>query len=242
MGAVEAAVVDVWVAPLEVPPAVQQRLSATLSPAEWERARRYRFERHARRFVVARGWLRWLLGACTATDPGRVAFRLGPLGKPELADRGAGVCFNLSHAADLALVGIGPRAVGVDVEHTASDRTWSGVIAAACAPEELAVVDALPPLRRPEAFLRLWTGKEAYLKARGTGLAVEPSTVRVGHLETGRGPVGVAGDASSGSWEVEEVRPGPGYVGAVAAQGGDWSTRLRSRAELAALLGMAVQE
>jgi 4'-phosphopantetheinyl transferase len=72
----------------------------------------------------------------------------------------------------------------------------------------------LPP-RRDDAFFRLWTHREALLKAIGTGLAADPSVTQ---RAAGR-------DSDFRQWRVRPLVLGPGYAGAVAAEGREWLLR-----------------
>jgi 4'-phosphopantetheinyl transferase len=201
--------VEVWVAPLQVPPADRAVLLATLTPAERARADRYRFPADARRFSVARGWLRQVLGAELGIPGPDVTFA-DTRGKPRLAPAG-GPCFNLSHAGELVVIAISAGEVGVDIEPETSAPAALEAAAIACTPAEAAALDRLPAEQRPSAALRLWTAKEAYLKATGEGLSVAPDQIEI-----------------AAPWTVRELRPAPGYVGAVAAEGDDWEVVLRS--------------
>ena len=196
-------------APLVVPAEVLASLLATLTPGERLRADRYRLPHDGRRFAVARGWLRRVLGTATGTAARDLAITAGP-GKPRLVD--GGPCFNLAHAGDLALIAVAEREVGVDVEHLGSGPAGLDAVAVACTAAEVAVLRRLPPAVRPDAFLAIWTAKEAYLKARGVGLAEAPDCIEVR----------TTGEAGSTGWWVRRIDPSPGYVGAVAAEGSDW--------------------
>ena len=199
---------EVWVAPLQVSRAAHDVLVATLTPAERNRADRYRFPDDARRFSVARGWLRHVLGAAIGVPSADVAFAAGP-GKPRL-DAAGGPRFNLSHAGELAVIALSDGEVGVDVEPESSGPAALEAAAVACTPAEAAALDAFPLEARATAALRLWTAKEAYLKAIGEGLTVPPDRVQI-----------------TAPWSVRELRPAAGYVGAVAAEGEDWEVVLR---------------
>ena len=200
---------EVWVAPLQVPASSHDALVATLTPAEHDRAGRYRFPDDARRFSVARGWLRHVLGDAVGVAPADIALAAGP-GKPRL-DAAGGPCFNLSHAGELAVIALSDSEVGVDVEHESSAPAAREAAAVAGTPAEAAALDFLPAEARPAAALSLWTAKEAYLKATGEGLTVPPDEVEI--------PV---------TWSVRELRPAAGYLGAVAAEGEDWEVVLRN--------------
>ena len=76
--------VHVWRASLHVTETVFARLYATLTGAEQNRASRYRFPQDRQRFVVARGWLRAILGAYLGIEGAQLRFAYNPHGKPEL--------------------------------------------------------------------------------------------------------------------------------------------------------------
>lgn len=218
------ATVDVWVAPLDVDGRSLARLVAGLSQAERARAARFRFSRDARRFAAARGWLRHVLATELGTAPAEVPLSELP-GKPRLLE---GPCFNVSHAHELALVAVATGQVGVDVEHAGAGPAALHAADIACSPAEAAALRRLPPAERPDAFLWRWTAKEAYLKAKGLGLAVPP-----GHVEVATAPEGAAaavretGDAAPPRWWIRGIRPASGYIGGVAAEGRNWRVRLR---------------
>lgn len=103
-----------------------------------------------------------------------VAVRRAASGRP-VADLPVDV--SLSHGAGwvAAVLHVGGR-VGVDVEGV---RQVPPSLSRRClAPPELSWLDAAADLTaRGDRFLRLWTAKEAYLKATGTGLSRDPRTV-----------------------------------------------------------------
>jgi 4'-phosphopantetheinyl transferase len=90
-----------------------------------------------------------------------------------ISDARRGACVSLSHTDGLALVAVADCAVGVDVEHLAAAPTHEELddLAALTLSERehhaLAVVDRCA---RPARWLKLWTRKEAALKAAGTSL------------------------------------------------------------------------
>lgn len=164
--------VHVWRIPLDRPHEAAA-LRPLLSAEERARADRFFAEAHRVRFAVAHGWLRVLLGRYVGLAAESLAFACGPHGKPSLVGTaGAAIEFNLSHSADLALVAVGRRALGVDVERR--DRAVEHLELAErfFSPDER---DALRALAADDAavvdgFFATWTRKEAYLKATGHGI------------------------------------------------------------------------
>src|SRR5437660_11420601 len=77
--------VDVWTLPLEILPALRNRLADYLSSAEQYRASHFHFDLHRNRFIAGRGSLRFILGCYLGADPKLLEFVDGPQGKPSLA-------------------------------------------------------------------------------------------------------------------------------------------------------------
>jgi 4'-phosphopantetheinyl transferase len=140
-----------------------------LADDERERASRYRFERDRRRFVSGRATLRRLLADYLDCEPAEVELAYGPYGKPFV--QRPDLSFNVSHSASCALFAFAPGfEVGIDVELPAGQKDYDRVASQFFSPCEVARFRAQPPASRPLAFLRCWTRKEAYIKARGEGL------------------------------------------------------------------------
>lgn len=75
--------------------------------------------------------------------------------------------FNLSHSGPFVACAVGDAPLGVDIEELATPDLR--VAKRLCTPEEMVYLD----LQKPDAtlrFYRLWTAKEAYFKAIGTGI------------------------------------------------------------------------
>lgn len=120
-------------------------------------------------------------------------------GKPYLVGRE--LAFNVAHSGELAVIAIarGGVELGVDVEEH-RDR----IDVTAVARRFFTAAEAAAVAAEPRQFFRLWCRKEAWLKARGTGLVGLPLSevdMRVG------APPG---------WFLEDLAVGDGYSGAVA--------------------------
>ena len=141
-----------------------------LTPAEQERAARFRVADHRRRFAISHGALRAILAGYLGVDALALEFGTGPRGKPTLLADG-GPQFNLSHSALLALVAIGHGpALGVDLEKVRHLESLREIAGRHFSRSEFAALEGLPDAQRLTAFYRCWTRKEAYVKAIGTGL------------------------------------------------------------------------
>lgn len=144
-----------------------------LDSVERDRAARFINQRDRRRFVVARGTLRILLGDYTDTAPERMTLRVLPSGKPALA-RESGLHFNVSHCGELGLFAFASCEVGIDVERVACCPEMEGVAAHFFSSDEADAFRRLAGNDQARFFCRTWVRKEAYLKATGDGLAIDP--------------------------------------------------------------------
>lgn len=139
-----------------------------LTASEAARAARFRFDADRRAFACTRSALRRVLAARLEVRPVDVPLEVAAFGKPVLPNA-FGLHFNVSHTRSLALLAVADVPVGVDVEESAAledDRDLRFVLS--------------EDERRAGARVRdVWARKEAYLKARGLGLAREPSLVTV---------------------------------------------------------------
>ncbi len=140
-----------------------------LSDDEQDRARRYL--RGQREFIVCRAFIRLCLARYTGEDPRALRFEKSIAGKPYLTDTHAHWQFNLSHTNQGAALAILQGAsIGVDIEQPRK-RNYLGIAAEYFHPEELAYLQALPEAQLAEEFFKLWTLKEAFFKALGSGIA-----------------------------------------------------------------------
>jgi len=173
--------------------------------------------------AVADTKLRALLGAhlgCAQTD---LVFGRAEHGKPFLS-RPAGLEFNLSHSRDALLIGLSrAQALGVDIETLQRERPALEIARrffTASETRALSLLESGPP--RNQAFLRLWSAKEAVVKALGRGLGF--GLAELEFVIDARGqPSGlnVIG-ASAGTppeWQIIGLQPCDGYVGALAWRG-----------------------
>jgi 4'-phosphopantetheinyl transferase len=154
---------------LDAPPEAWAEGEGWLSSDERARIERFRFERHARRQRVATVLLRGALGSLTGRDPASLEFRVGEHGKPSVP---GGPPFNVSHSGDWWLFGWADEGrVGVDVEVRRELSDLEAVAARSFHPDEFDRVMARSGAERTAAFFRVWSRKEAFIKAVGMGLA-----------------------------------------------------------------------
>ena len=198
-----------WFA-LDLAPTAVAGLRGLLPAEECARADRFLMPEHGRRFTVAHARLRALLAARLHAAPRELRFTHGPQGKPAL--EGAPLHFNLSHSAGYGLIGIHPqRELGVDIEIERAQLDVLGLARRFFTARETAWLAALPDEARRCGFSRLWTCKEAWLKADGRGMAVLDHV----EVELGAGGARLRTGTLVEEWFVRELDLTAGYAAAV---------------------------
>ena len=208
-----------------------ERLAAVLSVEEQERAQRFRFDQHRFRFIRTHAITRMILAKYTSVDPSLLTFASGPRGKPFLApDQHQHLRFNLSHSGDLMVLGIAvDHELGVDVEVINDQVEWRQVAVNYFNQYELEGITSIPTRNQQLiTFYRVWTIKEAYLKARGDGLTAGLDGVVV-NLEPTDPDIFLqlpGGEKEKRRWQVSTFRPAAGACGAVVVQRSQLPLRL----------------
>ncbi|MCU7794971.1 4'-phosphopantetheinyl transferase family protein [Aeromonas caviae] len=145
-------------------------LSSGLSPEEYRHWHEIRQPGRQREYLLGRVLLRRLLAERLHCPAGSLAFHIGEHGKPMLCNHHWQ--FNLSHSGDwlvLALCREGP--LGVDIEMGLRRRPILPLAKRFYAPSEYQWLSAQPREEQHSAFYRLWSRKEAVLKAHGDGIS-----------------------------------------------------------------------
>ena len=166
--------ITVWWLPTDAADAADiERWRARLDEDERARAVRFHLEVDRRDFIAAHALLRAMLTSHLGAPADAWRFSTDANGKPGIDNRvGADdVAFNLSHTRGLVAAALASHgAIGVDVEEIDGAKADLTVAEAYFAPAEVELLRRAPPTDRTICFYRLWTLKEAYLKATGAGL------------------------------------------------------------------------
>ncbi|HEY7503041.1 MAG TPA: 4'-phosphopantetheinyl transferase superfamily protein [Gemmatimonadales bacterium] len=200
------------------------RVDGCLDQAETARASRFRFRHDASRFAACRGALRHILSHYTEERPHTVRLAYGAAGKPFLPDHRS-LRFNLTHAGNLLLIGVSRSGeVGVDVERLQPDSVVEETSTLVLSRPEREMMAGLSGRARGEWFARLWTRKEAYIKADGRGMGLKldlidvmtaPDRVRLRREDSARW-------LASPRWSLRSLTVEAGYAAAAAVEGHDW--------------------
>ena len=164
-----------WLALANVPLEAWSRWMSLLDEEEQARAARFVHERDRQPFIAAHALLRILLQQLAGRPADAWRFVSGSHGKPSLhpdhrLDR---LAFNLSHTRGAVACAITlDHAIGVDIEQVERSTRLVDIADSHFAPAERALLRAAPAAEQRALFFRLWTLKEAYIKAHGDGLSL----------------------------------------------------------------------
>ena len=146
-----------------------------LSDAEKRQQGRFYYGRHRHQYLISRAMVRCILSLYEhQVSPEQWELSVNAFGKPWISGPAVGpVHFNLSHTTGMIVLAVTKhREVGVDVESTTRDTSCVDIADRFFSPREVEGLRSLSSDERRGRFYDLWTLKEAYIKARGMGLAL----------------------------------------------------------------------
>lgn len=158
-------------------------LTRILSPAEIKRADLFHYAQDRAEFKVSHIALRLILSKYLSESPELLEFSTNDFGKPFL--KNSRFNFNLSHSGELALVAVAENLhVGVDVERIRGEINHRELAERFFSKDEKSYLRSFYETQAIKEFFRLWTRKEAFVKAKGCGLSEPLENFSVINMET----------------------------------------------------------
>ncbi len=158
---------------------------------ERERLQRFQVDSARRQFVRCRAALRAGLCESLGCRNDALAFGTGEHGKlfARVGGRAVGAGFNVSHSGEHGLIAYGADGVwlGIDLETRDSRADLRSVSEMVFGATERAALAKLSGQDWIHLFFRLWTMKEALIKALGTGFTLDPARFEVPSAMLGGG-------------------------------------------------------
>jgi 4'-phosphopantetheinyl transferase len=192
-------------------PALLAAYEALLTPEERARKQRYYFDKNRHEYLITRALVRSVLSRYAPVRPAAWTFSANEWGCPAITSpEGKGLRFNLSNTKGLVCCLVAAdRDVGVDVEDVEREGETVSIADRFFSPAEVEELRTQPEERRRARFFDYWTLKEAYIKARGMGLAIPLD--HFSFLLAESRPIGIAFDPrlpdDPASWQFEQLRP-----------------------------------
>ena len=185
----------------------------SLSVDELKQSDRYHFPADANRYMGTRLALRNILAKFyLQVEPSSLIFNYSQRGKPYLLfPANSNIQFNVSHSEDRALIAVTwGAAIGVDIELAKPLENLRDISRRIFSESESMILDSLSGNEQFRTFYRIWTRKEAVLKATGEGLMKPLNSFNV---VTDAEVIEVSLDGKT--WSLVDVALDRDYVGAV---------------------------
>ena len=160
----------------------EERAFAILDDHERARWKRFVVDGAQRQYALCRAALRIELCGRLGCSNRALSFGYLEHGKPfaKLNGAASGVSFNVSHSGDHGLIAFAERdGLGVDLELRVPGRDFDGIGSSVYGPRERLALSAAVEGEKMDLFYRLWSLKEALIKALGTGFSLSPNRFEV---------------------------------------------------------------
>lgn len=161
--------IDIWMFSLIADDTQLATFQNLISNEELQRAQRLRFADHQRRAIISSAILRQILSRYLPIKPEAIVYAYNEFGKPYIESHP--IHFNLSHSHDQAIVAISTEyELGIDIERQREKIDIPGLVRKVYSAKEQKHFAQLNSEDQTASFYKVWTCKEAILKALGTGL------------------------------------------------------------------------
>ncbi len=167
--------IHIWNYNLDVDKKTEDSYASILTKDEFDRASRFKFIKHRRRYISRRGILRTILANYANTNPESITFETSVNGKPhiKLPVSARDIRFSASVSQGLGGVAVTcTKELGFDLEKVQSNIDFENIAENEFSRDEKDWLFSLSRELQLVAFYKLWTSKEAYLKGKGIGLTV----------------------------------------------------------------------
>lgn len=135
-----------------------------LSDEEYQKAQRFVRSIDKENYIVRKYILRLILSIFLKIPASEITYSYTGKRKPEVS----GIHFNVSHTRNYAILALSDYPIGIDIELINTVFDFATLLDLCFRPKEVKFIhDSQNPVIN---FFTLWTRKEAYLKAIGTGL------------------------------------------------------------------------
>lgn len=204
--------IDVWICRLAKLPAGSLEV---LSQSERERAAKFAVRRPAKAFIQRRTIIRNLLSEHLGIPATEIEIEESQSGKPSIINPNVETAlgFSIANSTDILIVALARgMETGVDVEVLHPPSDIQNLALRYFTDREVKHVQSLPESCATIGFLKLWTRKEAIMKAHGDGMKLGLGNIDVSEISD-QTPVEIYGR----SYFVKDLYAPAGYIAALAS-------------------------
>jgi 4'-phosphopantetheinyl transferase len=210
--------VHVWQVNLKTMPADTTKFTGTLSPDELERAGKLKIQRDREHFILCHSQLRLILSKYCDCLPGELSFRYNSCKKPLISNTESGeLKFNMSHSDDLMLVGLCKRnEIGIDIEKVREVDELENIANENFSAQEIKYL--MDSSDKINTFFKIWTRKEAFIKAIGKGIhfPLKSFCVEIKSMGSPEHLVILHHSPRQDQWRTSELKVSDGYIASLA--------------------------
>jgi 4'-phosphopantetheinyl transferase len=215
--------IHVWWFVLDQPQHFVDSYYRILKQDEKKRILNFKTELLRNRHTVSRGVLKILISKYLDADPEKVEFMYSEQGKPFLSSpkNKTNLQFNMSHSNRLGICAFTKdNAVGVDVERIRELPNLEDMTEICMSEFEKRWFSKLPPATKNEMFYKVWTVKEAFIKAIGAGFSFPLVNVEVKIYGNNKCEFHRIKDESGsfGKWRVFTFVPEPNFTASLVTE------------------------
>jgi 4'-phosphopantetheinyl transferase len=169
--------INIVISSLEVGKNKYNEIMQYLSTQELEKLSTYYFYADQVRFALGRHITRTQLAKYLSCSPYSIDIQYNNYGKPMIVGY-KDIYFNISHSTDFVIVVFDKYPIGIDIEYNLKfdDTLISKVFFTT---NEIIYLNSLSSEIKRQEFFKIWTYKEAYIKAIGKGMSADPSSIDI---------------------------------------------------------------
>lgn len=159
-----------------------------LGSSELKKYQAFHFQKDKNLYLLAHVMVRLVLSHYLNCSPQSLEFVVNAYGKPTLKKPLSEISFNLSHsknAVALAVCNNDKLDLGIDIECQERNGQILSMATHFFSKSEAALLLEKPEEMQTETFFKLWTLKEAYIKAIGKGLSIDLESFSFSSLKQG---------------------------------------------------------
>jgi len=218
--------IHIWSANLDQPEYISQKYYSVLSLQEKAQADKRKIKELRNRFIISKGILRQLLADYLGYETQEIEFEYNGFGKPSISfsSNADDICFNLSHSNHLAVFAFAKnKNIGIDIQQVQGIPDMDGVVNLCFSEFEKEWFYRISPAEKNEIFYKIWTTKEAYIKAIGKGFSFPPDKISL-DLNSNNEIVlkEIVGDNNLKRWKLFSFRPKPDFISSVVVENNNY--------------------
>ncbi len=197
------------------------QLLSWLDPTEQQRAQQLKSGTLYHRYVTAHAAMRDILSKYLGGTPADINFIQPPNQKPSIdsTQNQIDLEFSLSHSHETAILALSRSLViGVDIEHIRNILDIAQLAKRFFTLSEYKIILGSPPDKQLSLFFKIWTAKEAFLKAKGLGISNHLAQFSV-KLNNHQEPISICrSEFDIESWTLQRLATFPEYESTLAIE------------------------